>query len=334
MRQPLATPYSAQGVKTRLGTALAVLAAVALNIAVSQAQARTPIVDGDADGVDDAVDQCLYTLPQAVVDARGCSAQSDQDGDGVRDDVDDCPYTSAGAEVDARGCAIDDDFDGVANGLDACADSQLGALVDDRGCGIGQLAQAIKPRPRAISPVATTSVRSAAPLNRPVGGPMVQSPELARAPTSVGSSTPLPVPSPQPRAPVRIVIPAPVVTAAAVAGRAAQPAAPKPANLLSLSFAPHRNTVGAGSMARLSKALPALREALAARSQAVLLVEGYADTESDGDAADTLARSRANTLRRLLEQQGIDSKRLRSVGHRAVEAGAEFRRADVVLETE
>ncbi|MDB5969435.1 MAG: Thrombospondin type 3 repeat-containing protein [Hydrocarboniphaga sp.] len=87
-------------------------------------------------------------------------------------------------------------------------------------------------------------------------------------------------------------------------------------------------------MAKLRKTLPELREALSAHRQSVLLVEAYADTQSDGVAADKLARSRANTLRRLLEQQGIDGRRLRSVGHPATDAGQEFRRADVVLETE
>jgi predicted O-linked N-acetylglucosamine transferase (SPINDLY family) len=46
------------------------------------------------------------------------------------------------------------------------------------------------------------------------------------------------------------------------------------------------------------------------------------------------ARSRANKLRRLLEDEGVDGKRLRSVGHAATDAGVEYRRADVVLETE
>lgn len=332
--------------------ALAALAAVSLNIAA--VQARTPIVDGDADGVDDAVDQCLYTPPHAAVDARGCSAQTDQDGDGVADTVDDCPYTTAGADVDARGCALDDDFDGVANGLDACMGTELGAVVDTRGCASGQIAQAITPKPRALPPATvllakpTAAVIPAPPsatasATSPASGPM----PAAEAPPDVTSAAPAPaaVAAVQPRAPVRIVIPAPPstppqsapVALASTPGTSVKPpaaAAPNPAALLSLSFGSQNNNIGAAAMARIDKALPALRAALASHRQGVLLVEGFADTESDGEAADTVARSRANMLRRALEQKGIDGKRLRSVGHHAVDAGSEFRRADVVLETE
>jgi hypothetical protein len=285
--------------------ALAVLALAALNIAA--VQARTPIVDGDADGVDDAVDQCLYTSPRAAVDARGCSAQTDQDGDGVADAVDDCPYTTPGAEVDARGCALDDDFDGVANGLDACVDTELGALVDTQGCSKGQVAKAITPKPRSLPPAsalssvptppvvtpaaATTVIEPAAPLPKPEVAP----PPVVIASAPVITTTPPPVPAPviatQPRAPVRIVIPAPPTATAPVTGAtrvAAKPAiaaAPNPAALLSLSFGSKNNNI-------------------------------------------------ANALRRALEKAGLDGKRLRSVGHHAVDAGGEFRRADVVLETE
>ncbi|WP_428311956.1 OmpA family protein [Hydrocarboniphaga sp.] len=311
---------------------------------IAAVQARTPIVDGDADGVDDAVDQCLYTPPQATVDARGCSAQTDQDGDGVADTVDDCPYTTAGAEVDARGCALDDDFDGVANGLDACLGTELGAVVDTRGCASGQIAQAITPKPRSLPPATvlpakpTPSVIPAAPSGpAPASAP----PPAVATSDSASASAPATAAAIQSRAPVRIVIPAPLPAAppaaAATPSTSVKPsatAAPNPAALLSLSFGSQNNNIGPAAMAKIDKALPALRAALASQRQGVLLVEGFADTESDGDAADTVARSRANMLRRVLEQKGIDGKRLRSVGHQAVDAGTEFRRADVMLEAE
>lgn len=339
MRQYLSDIDPQHRGKPRPGAALLMLAAVALNTAAVQAKA--PIVDGDGDGVDDAVDQCLYTPPHAVVDARGCSAQSDQDGDGVADSADDCPYTPAGAEVDAHGCALDDDFDGIADGLDACPGTELGAVVDTQGCSSGQVAKAIKPRPRAaaIPPAAAITAVPTPPVVTPAASQTTPMPVTAVA--QPPSAAVMPSPSPAAaaaRAPVRIVIPAPAPPSAiaAMPTVASGPvtATANPASLLSLSFGAQTNNIGPAAMARIDKALPTLRSALAAQKRAVLLVEGYADTESDGDAADTMARSRANMLRRVLEQKGIDGKRLRSVGHHAVDAGSQFRRADVVLEAE
>lgn len=60
------------------------------------------MLDGDGDGVADAMDQCPGTPAGVKVDANGCSL--DSDGDGVPDALDNCPQTPVGVKVDASGC--------------------------------------------------------------------------------------------------------------------------------------------------------------------------------------------------------------------------------------
>ncbi|MBK6743847.1 MAG: OmpA family protein [Hydrogenophilales bacterium] len=61
-------------------------------------------LDGDGDGVVDALDKCPTTPPGRKVDAKGC--ELDSDGDGIIDAIDQCPNTPAGDRVDARGCSL------------------------------------------------------------------------------------------------------------------------------------------------------------------------------------------------------------------------------------
>lgn len=69
--------------------------------------------DADADGIDDAADECAGTEAGATVDASGCvaaaaaevvQALTDQDDDGVADSVDKCPDTLQGTATDGQGC--------------------------------------------------------------------------------------------------------------------------------------------------------------------------------------------------------------------------------------
>jgi outer membrane protein OmpA-like peptidoglycan-associated protein len=258
----------------------------------SSAAARQLIVDGDADGVDDTVDQCLYTPAAAPVDTRGCSQEGDEDADGVSDVVDACPYSPPQAQVDAHGCALDADFDGVANGLDRCSATALGVAADARGCAPDQAVNAAAP---AVRPVRTL-------------------PAVAPAAASVPAPRPAPTPA----------IAAPPAAAPAEA-----------AVLLRLSYTPGGAHLGQSGLKRLRAALPQLREALQQDARAVLVVEGYAQAEGDGAAPDTLARTRANRLRRLLADEGIDPLRLRSLGHAPQPAAAgALRKAEVALARE
>ncbi|WP_191603370.1 OmpA family protein [Marinomonas algicola] len=63
------------------------------------------VVDNDADGVNDAIDQCLDSHPNDIVDLNGCAL--DDDKDGVINRLDDCPDSAMGSKVDATGCYIE-----------------------------------------------------------------------------------------------------------------------------------------------------------------------------------------------------------------------------------
>ena len=294
---------------------LAMLLAAGLHVAAVNAEFYG-IVDGDGDGVDDNRDRCLYTSAHERVDANGCAVNADQDLDGIADHDDDCPYSPAGAQVDSRGCAVDEDFDGVANGLDACAGSQLGAIVDARGCTGGQLAKATPLKPKSAPAIA---IAAAPPVPSPAPNPPRQIP-APLPPQAALPSLPPPEPAAPPVTSPESAAPLPVI-------------AVNPSALFSVSFAAGSNRIGAGGLGKLQQALPAMRRALRARN-AVLVVDGYADAETDGDMPDKVARSRANQLRRLLVDQGIDPTRIQSVGHAAREAGIELRRAEVTLEVD
>jgi OOP family OmpA-OmpF porin len=91
-----------------------------------------PIIDLDADGVNDYTDRCRHTPPGAVVGPDGC--EPDDDGDGVTNSVDACPDTPAGQQTDSSGCARDDDGDGIVNEEDQCPNTISGVAVDTTGC--------------------------------------------------------------------------------------------------------------------------------------------------------------------------------------------------------
>lgn len=96
------------------------------------------VLDGDDDGVSDALDLCPGTPEGAAVDANGCAAsQLDGDADGVNDALDQCPATPAGEAPDANGCSAsqrDGDGDGVSDALDQCLGTPAGEPVDAAGC--------------------------------------------------------------------------------------------------------------------------------------------------------------------------------------------------------
>ncbi|MCZ2720383.1 OmpA family protein [Marinomonas sp. 15G1-11] len=60
----------------------------------------------------------------------------DNDADGVNDEIDQCLDSHKADIVDLKGCALDDDKDGVINRLDECLDTEMGAKVDAKGCYI------------------------------------------------------------------------------------------------------------------------------------------------------------------------------------------------------
>ena len=90
--------------------------------------------------------------------------------------------------------------------------------------------------------------------------------------------------------------------------------------------------LGTGELQLLRRALPKLRQQL--KGHSLILVQGYADLD-EGPSADTLARTRANRVRRFLEQNGFETRELSSVGLPAGKpaTGAEsMRRVELVIE--
>jgi len=284
--------------------------------------------------------RCLYAPEFAAIDRVGCVRDTDADNDGVRDDVDSCPYSPAGAQIDASGCAVDDDYDGVANGLDACPASELGAVVNGLGCAPRQVARTPARRPsvaQAPQPPAITVVTTATPV-------VTMAPPVV-APAQTVLTAPASTPSPTASTPAAAVVSeaAPLIKPRVADVSETGTTSPVPASLpvisvnpsalLSLAFAAQSNLVSAPSMAKLRSAVPSMKQALRQRG-AVLVVEGYADADSDGSRASTVARSRANQLRRLLISEGIDSSRIQSVGHAATDNGVDQRRAEVIVEVD
>lgn len=92
------------------------------------------VSDADQDGVRDAVDDCPGTPAGVEVDRRGCAIDADRDG--IADYQDRCTGTMAGARVDESGCARDPDGDGIPEGLDECPDTPRGVEVDNEGCAL------------------------------------------------------------------------------------------------------------------------------------------------------------------------------------------------------
>ncbi len=90
--------------------------------------------DDDQDGVINDNDLCPNTPMGVSVDEQGCAL--DDDNDGVTNYKDKCPNTPYGADVDNEGCELDSDKDGVVNSKDDCPQTPYGEDVDKHGCSL------------------------------------------------------------------------------------------------------------------------------------------------------------------------------------------------------
>ena len=99
--------------------------------------------DSDADGVNDAIDECANTPAVETANAVGCSpSQLDDDNDGVFNNADTCANTPAAETANAAGCSpsqVDDDNDGVFNNADTCANTPAAETANAAGCSPSQL---------------------------------------------------------------------------------------------------------------------------------------------------------------------------------------------------
>ncbi|WP_421793316.1 hypothetical protein [Hydrocarboniphaga effusa] len=124
----------------------------------------------------------------------------------------------------------------------------------------------------------------------------------------------MPIPSPAGRQAVPPSAPAP--SAHSTQPLPARPLAPSPSPALSAAavtvhYGKGVAALGAGELQKLRDALPRLRQQL--KGNALIVVQGYADLD-EGPSPDTLARTRANRVRRFLEQNGFEIRELSSVG--------------------
>lgn len=274
--------------------------------------ARPPLmVDGDADGVSDDIDECPYTPPGVRVNAVGCPLKADDaDADGVADQNDDCPYTPAGAVVDAHGCAIDGDLDGVADGIDRCPHTPLGLRVDAQGCAPGEIATAVMAPPRRTPMPPATNRREGADAvacrppaetatidHRPSGRPPISE-------KTAGESTMSTVP-------LAAAPSAPPAGPASFAGVTQTPSSES--TLTTFRFVPTTATVRPDERATFAQASVVLRQALQQDAAAFVVLKVYVrDSEPH---ARTLLSERVLAIRQVLQARGIAAGRVHISTH-------------------
>lgn len=273
--------------------------------------AAMPVFDGDADGVTDERDACLYSPRGIVVGPNGCSTPGDEDEDSIPDVADACPLSPAGSITDAQGCALDEDVDGVADGVDRCPVTRLGSLVDAQGCGPGQKPDASAPRRAAYVAVPVIRIPDPPPLPAPTA-PVPTAPSGPAAPVSVSAPVAPPavtLTAPPPATLPPAAIPAPAATPVAAAQFAIKPPAnPEPA--LTLYFDGGEAELRSKSRRAIKDKADALRKELEQNALLTLVLSGHADTKSDGVNAPRLAAQRVTAVRRALLDAGVHAHRL------------------------
>ena len=119
--------------------------------------------DGDGDGVNNDVDNCLVVSNPEQRDTDGdgqgdaCDALTDSDGDGIADSGDNCPAVSNADQGDADGdgqgdacdALTDSDGDGVADSRDNCPAASNPEQRDTDGDGLGDACDTLTPLPSA-----------------------------------------------------------------------------------------------------------------------------------------------------------------------------------------
>lgn len=297
-------------------------------LAGSMAASAKPVlvVDGDADGVSDELDDCPYSLPDEAVDGRGCGIAGDADGDGVSDAADLCPYTDDGAVVDSDGCALDDDFDGVANGIDQCPATLLGERVDRRGCEpgtapTGRNALAIAPPAAAVRPAAP----AAEPAVSAAVAPAASAPAAVVAPTSPHSPAAAVSAATPNRTPVAVTappVPKPGPVASVVPPRASAPAIATPASpapphvpgavevaesLAEISFEAHAAALTPAARGRVLALVAEVKPRLASMPGTMLRLAGHHHIDEKPE----LEAQRSASLRDALIAAGIPAASIR-----------------------
>jgi outer membrane protein OmpA-like peptidoglycan-associated protein len=293
----------------------------ALMVAIAVPASAQLGADGDADGIADERDACLYSPRGIVVGPNGCSTPGDEDEDQVADAVDACPLSPPGAVVDAQGCAMDEDLDGVADGVDRCMSSAPGTRVDARGCAAGQVASA-PPMRRAAVPVAV-----APPPSRPAPVPVaIAPPPVSTAPAPAATAPPparaAPAPATTaPTTPPPVVISASPIVVPVAPGRSLPPEAsapaPKPAAVSSPAqpdrtfyFDEGESGLGWGNSRAVRQSARELMLELEHNPALSLVVSGHGDIKFDGMSVPRVSLARATAVRDALIAAGVPAQRI------------------------
>lgn len=281
---------------------------------------ESKVNDRDHDGIVDASDACPDDRGVRTDDPKthGCPPPDDQDADGVVDSLDVCPRIPRGDAPDAKrpGCpSADRDGDGIPDPADKCPDSPPGDQPDPErsGCPIGDLdGDGVNDREDLCPQVAKgehpDASRPGCPMADRDGDGIIDSedqcPDVAAGasadPTRLGCPTLVPVAS-KPAAQVQSQV---RDTGADAAKRLLGVLRPIFFKRGKARIEP-RAEAQLGAIADVLKAEPALRK---------LVIRGHADSDTETDTADELARQRAEAVARWFTAHGIEAGRLETKG--------------------
>lgn len=278
--------------------------------------------DRDRDGIVDAQDACPDDRGMRTDDPKtnGCAPPDDQDSDGIVDAQDVCPRIPRGDTPDDKrpGCpSADRDGDGIADSADKCPDAAVGDSPDpDRlGCpngdqdgdGVNDREDVCPQTPKGERPDAS---RPGCPMaDRDADGVIDsqdQCPDVAAGnnadPSRLGCPTLVPIVS------------KPTVTAPPKdnTGDAVRRLL---AVMRPIFFKRGKTRIEPRSEEQLAAIAEVLKSEPALRK---LVIRGHADSDTEIDAADELARQRAEAVARWLTAHGVESGRLETKGFGAV----------------
>lgn len=293
--------------------------------------------DSDGDGVFDYKDQCHNPNSGALVDEFGCP--SDVDGDGVPDYLDKCNLTPIGAPVDANGCPKDSDKDGVADYLDKCPDTPLDTKVDENGCPVDSVvapaaapaevkndAQPAAPATTTVKPAATTTKPAASATTKPASAPVAKATNNSMIADRYDELTPEQYAANRPQARHY------TITENGVEYEVFE--SPTCNVLFDSSMAIVRNRM----LPEINKVYNTLKN----KPNTSVIILGHTDSDCTNEKNLALSVKRANAVKRVLTNKGIDGSRVVARGfgetkpiisNRTSLGRSQNRRAEVIMVT-
>lgn len=293
--------------------------------------------DSDGDGVFDYKDQCHNPNSGALVDEFGCP--SDVDGDGVPDYLDKCNLTPIGAPVDANGCPKDSDKDGVADYLDKCPDTPLDTKVDENGCPVDSVvapaaapaevkndAQPAAPATTTVKPAATTTKPAASATTKPASAPVAKTTNNSMIADRYDELTPEQYAANRPQARHY------TITENGVEYEVFE--SPTCNVLFDSSMAIVRNRM----LPEINKVYNTLKN----KPNTSVIILGHTDSDCTNEKNLALSVKRANAVKRVLTNKGIDGSRVVARGfgetkpiisNRTSIGRSQNRRAEVIMVT-